>query len=68
MEIYFITTSYSAQIYCIITSYMKYGWVWWRIVDTDVDGGTSIDINLNRKRQKIELKIAEFENKTQTIA
>ena len=25
MEIYFITTSYSAQIYCIITSYMKYG-------------------------------------------
>ena len=35
MEIYFITTSYSAQIYFIITSYMKYGWIWWRILDTD---------------------------------
>ena len=27
MEIYFITTSYYAQIYFIITSYMKYGWL-----------------------------------------
>ena len=27
MEIYFITTSYSAKIYFIITSYMKYGWL-----------------------------------------
>ena len=26
-EIYFITTSYYAQIYFIITSYMKYGWL-----------------------------------------
>ena len=34
MEIYIITTSYYAQIYFIITSYMKYGWLWWRIVDT----------------------------------
>ena len=34
MEIYFITTSYSFQIYFIITSYMKYRWLWWRIVDT----------------------------------
>ena len=29
-----------------------------------VDGGTSIDINLNRKRPKIKYEIAEFENKT----
>ena len=36
MEIYFITTSYYAQIYFIITSYMKYGWLWWRIVDTEL--------------------------------
>ena len=34
MEIYFINTSYYAQIYLKITSYMKYGWLWWRIVDT----------------------------------
>ena len=34
MEIYFITTSYCSQIYLIITSYMKYRWLWWRIVDT----------------------------------
>ena len=36
MEIYLITTSYSAKIYFIITSYMKYGWLWWRIVDTGI--------------------------------
>ena len=35
-EIYFITTTYSAQIYFIITSYMKYGWIWWRILDTEL--------------------------------
>ena len=36
MEIYFITTSYSSQIYFIITLYMKYGWLWWRILDTGI--------------------------------
>ena len=34
MKIYLITTSYSSQIYFIITSYMKYRWLWCRILDT----------------------------------
>ena len=34
MEISFITTSNTSQRYFIITSYMKYGWLWWRILDT----------------------------------
>ena len=50
MEIYFITTSYYAQIYFIITSYMKYGWLWWRIVDTDLE--YTLNYALNKRDEK----------------
>ena len=59
MEIYFITTSYSAQIYFIITSYMKYGWIWWRILDTGLDDINIINAKLKLFRQA--LGILDFE-------
>ena len=47
MEIYFIATSYSSQKYFIITSYMKYGWLWWGIVDTGFAQKVGIDAHGN---------------------
>ena len=59
MDIYFITTSYSIQIYFIITSYMKYGWLWWRIVDTAQNPKNLIIRNLANLSQPWNLTFFE---------